>query len=212
MDLPLCPSPLPEDLNREIERMASFWARHPLRPRLARATVQSWDELVREWSEAGDVPLLVRKVSRGTLRGQVLRHDSGREIVPTDNSPASWLWLQAAAGKRMCLDDIRATLQRDELPVTMVVDGAMRDSEQVRYRCSRVSGPSTNALGWKLCHKHPVGLNGRGPLERRPIETLRAHLRTFLSPSNLFVVPLEIGGLGELTQFIEAIGREVDGL
>jgi hypothetical protein len=212
MSLPTCPSTLPDDLNQEIERLAAYWARHPLRPRLTLATVQAWDELVCEWAAADDLPLLVRKVSRGVLRGQALRHDSGRDIVPTDNSPASWVWLQAAAGRRMSLDDIRETLLRDELPVTMVVDGAMRASDQVRYRCSRVSGPSTNSLGWKLCHKHPVGLNGRGLLEQRPIEALRSHFRTFLSPSNLFVVPLEIGGLGELTQFIEAIGREVDGL
>lgn len=204
MTLARCPDPLPKDLVGQIEALASFWAAHPTRPRLPTQAIASWDALVREWADELSLPLLIRKVGRDTVRGKILEHQSGRELVCTDNSPAAWLYMQADAGLRMAPTDVRDALASDRIPMAMVMDSRMR--EEARYRCSRISGPSPNVLGWKLCHKRQVRLRGRGPVETRPIELLREHFIDFLSPSNMFLVPLNLGGLGELQEFIAAIG------
>ncbi len=105
------------------------------------------------------------------------------------------------------LEDIRSYLQRDEIPVAMVVDREM--VARSRYRCSKVAVPNPNKLRWKVCHRRKVALRGRGPVNQRSIDHLQAHFRDFLSPSNMFLVPLTLAGLGELPHFIKAIGDDL---
>ncbi len=208
--LPVCPDPLPSELNIQIEHVADLWAKSPARPRIAPAIARHWDDLIKAWSEDESLPLLVRKSESGIARGEIFLHESGRQLVSTDNSPASWSYMLAIAGERPDIARVSACLAADEIPVAMIVDREMR--ARSRYKCSRVSIPNPNSLGWKVCHKHRVALRGRGPLAQRRIEDLRSHFRDFLSPSNIFLVPLVLAGLGELPQFIAAIGRESGGL
>jgi hypothetical protein len=57
-----------------------------------------------------------------------------------------------------------------------------------------------------------IGLGGRDPLKHRHLLDLKLHFRDFLSPSNMFLVPKALGGLGELPQFIEALSDELQDL
>jgi hypothetical protein len=48
---------------------------------------------------------------------------------------------------------------------------------------------------------------GPTPLADVDVDRLREHFRKFMSPSNMFVIPLKYAGLGELPEFCEAIGQ-----
>jgi hypothetical protein len=156
------------------------------------------------------MPLLIRKSEKGIARGEVIVHDSGRVLISTDNSPASWSYLNAYSGLQPTLADVRRALDEDKIPVAMVIDREM--ALRSRYKCSRSLTPNPNKLGWKVCHKRGVRLSGRGPLKHRRLVDLQTHFRNFMSPSNMFLVPLSLGGLGEVPQFIEAIAFELHGL
>ena len=205
--LPSCPDPLPEDLDRELERLASLWAKHSVRPRLDAAVARYWDDLIRSWSVDPSLPLLIRKKEKGVARGEVILHESGRKLVLTHNSPASWSYMLAFAKAKPLLENIRSYLERDEIPVAMVVDRQM--VARSRYKCSRVKAANPNILRWKVCHRRKVALRGRGTVKHRDIAYLQSHFRDFLAPSNIFLVPLELDGLGELLHFIRAIGDDL---
>lgn len=51
-----------------------------------------------------------------------------------------------------------------------------------------------------------------GTMTALPIETLEAHHRLLLSPSNLFLVPLAWAGLAELPEVTAAIRRVTLGM
>jgi len=205
--LPRCPDPLPEDLDRELKRIGDLWAEHPVRPRLDAAVARHWDELVRSWSVDPELPLLIRKKQAGVARGEMVKHESGRQLVLTDNSPASWSYMLAFAREDPSLDNIRGYFERAEIPVAMVVDGQMHARAHYIAALADIANP--NVLGWKVCHRRRVALHGHGAVQNRDIAHLQSHLRNFLSPSNMFLVPLELAGLGELPHFIDAIGDDV---
>jgi hypothetical protein len=105
------------------------------------------------------------------------------------------------------LTEIRDWLDRNEIPVAMVVDREML--ARARYTCSKVTIANPNKLGWKVCHRRKLALRGKGSVKHRDIGYLQAHFRDFLSPSNMFLVPLALGGLGEIQHFIEAVTDDV---
>lgn len=201
--LPSCPDPLPADLDRELARLACLWAKHPARARLDPNVLRHWDDLIMSWSIEPTLPLLIRKSETGIARGEIFAHESGHELVLTDNSPASWSYMLACAGVCPSLNDVRNYFERDEIPVAMVTDREM--AARSHYKCSRGKIASPNVLGWKICHIQKVALRGRGPVKNREITHLQSHFRAFLAPSNMFLVPLVLSGLGELPHFIEAI-------
>jgi hypothetical protein len=200
--LPSCPNPLPRDIDREMKRLASLWAKHSARPRLDRAVAKHWDQLIESWIDNPRLPLLIRKKETGIARGQVIRHKSGRKLVLTDNSSASWSCMLAFAKQKPLLKDIQGYLKRDEIPVAMVTDRAMAQS---LYKCARSRALNPGILGWKVCHRQRVALRGKGTVKQRNIADLQSHFRQFLAPSNMFLVPLRLGGLGELPHFTQAI-------
>jgi len=151
-----------------------------------------------------EMPLLVRRSGAG--RGQLIRHVSGRGLVPADNSPAHWSLSLALQSEVPTLGDIRTLLERDLIPIAMIL--SRKEREQATYRCTR-SAVSLNELGRKVAHIEDVAL-GRGELETMPIASLRSHFLRFMMPSNMFVMPLEWAGLAELPRVIESI-KAVDG-
>ncbi|HNC85082.1 MAG TPA: hypothetical protein PK999_18665, partial [Nitrospira sp.] len=92
------------------------------------------------------------------------------------------------------------------IPVAMVVTAEMQ--ARATYKCSRSCFETPNKLGWKVCHIEPVGLHGRASITERPILELQGHFRRLLSPSNMFLVPLILAGLGEIPHFIKAVRCE----
>lgn len=56
---------------------------------------------------------------------------------------------------------------------------------------------------WKLCHIESVGFNTNIPIVDIEIADIKEHFRKYVSPKNMFVLPKEIGDLGEIAAFIE---------
>lgn len=185
-----------------MRELADAWARHPARPAPARAIATAWDATVDAWARADDLPLFVRK--HRDNRGHVLAHPSGRGLVPVDNSPAQWAYALACRGVTCTLDDVRALLAADEIPVAMIFKGAERAG--ARYRRTLGAGGTADA-GWKLGHIDGVGLRTAGLITALPIAALEAHHRLLLSPSNLFLVPLAWAGLAELPELTAEMRR-----
>ncbi len=144
------------------------------------------------------MPLYIRKV-RGN-KGSMLAHESGRSLVPVDNSPAQWACWLALNGERPALDQIRAWIAGDAIPVGLALSAA--EGRTAKYRCG-LAGVPINKRGWKVCHIEPVGL-GHGDIRTLPLYALHDHFRRNLDPGNLFVVPKAWAGLGEMPEMIEA--------
>ena len=159
------------------------------------------------WVEDPEMPLLIRK---GGMRGSVLSHSSGRIVVPTDNSPANWCFSTALQGRCPTLAETFMSLEAGHLPVAMMLK--REEAASARYRgtlCARMEPPNLNRFGWKVCHLEGLGLNDSRSLVELPLETLKEHLRKFLHPRNMFLVPLRYSGVGELPEFL-AVFRSSD--
>lgn len=196
-----CPTAVPEEIERFIIAAADAWAFSALRPKLSLEAAIHWDRVIREWLEDETVPLYVRKMSRN--RGQVIKHVTGRILIPADNSPAHWSYCAAFSDLRPSLTDIKRLIDNDEIPVAMAM--STQERQAARYRCMRSSFRNPNRLNWKVCHKQPVALRSRGHISQMPIDVIRRHFYDFLLPSNMFLVPKKLSGLGEVPQFIEVM-------
>ena len=199
---------LPAEMATLLAQLGEIWAHASDRPQVAKPVNHAWDALINDWI-VSDLPLVIRKGGRN--RGTEFRHQSGRQLVVADNSPAHCAFSCAIRGETYDIDGIHGLLERDEIPFAL----ATKKLEKATMRYKRTLGArdSVNKRGWKLCHIDNVGLSTKTPLEAVPIETLCAHFRRFLAPSNQFVVPLRWGGLGEVSEFVEGVRKfELQGL
>ncbi len=96
--------------------------------------------------------------------------------------------------------------ERDQIPVAL----ALEKSEKgvATYKCCLPGRGNLNKRGWKLCHIEGVGLLERKETGELPIEKLEDRFRKLLSPRNMFVVPKDRSGLGELPEMIAAVRKE----
>jgi len=205
MPFPIAPDLLPEGMNNRVEELARIWSQSASRPTPSSRVVQHWNQLIENWVNDAGLPLLVRKFDNN--RGSVLQHESGRFIVPVDNSPAPWALSRAVAEEEPTLEEIRNAFAADAIPVAMAMSGPERAS--ARYRCNLTSMGlgSPNGAGWKVCHIKRVGLAGTIPIGALPEPQLREHFRRLMAPGNMFVIPKKYSGLGELPEFCDAISR-----
>ena len=189
-----------------FNQLARLWRDSAIRPRVANQVLLQWDKVIDEWIAAEDLPLLVRKFGPDGGRGSVIRHTTGREIVPTDNTPANWSLALALNEKCPSITEIRALVESGNIPVAMAFKRAER--AVARFIGTRAASADLNALGWKVCHKTSIGGVGRGSLSQLPIDVLVRHFRAFLAPSNMFLVPKSRAGLGELPEVTAAMRGE----
>jgi hypothetical protein len=196
-----CPELLPSDLSSLIESLGHAWAAHPSRPRISAHVFLHWSKLLAEWARAEDLPLFIRKQSNN--RGSVVVHDSGRSLVPCDNSPAHWAYVLASKGECPSLNDIRTLLANDSIPVAMI----QRTIEHpiAKYHCTLSNEFNVNLFGWKLAHIEGVGLKTRMSISTIPIERLAAQFLSLMAPANMFVVPLAWAGIAEIKVVIQAV-------
>lgn len=199
--IPACPDPIPPEMDELLLRLAQMWRDAPSRPRVALSVCAAWDGLLLQWQQS-DLPLLIRQVRKEMARGEALSHVSGRTIIPTDNTTANWVLSQALEGLCPTISDIALKFAQRSMPVAMMFKGKA-ESDRAWQKGTR-EGVLLNALGWKVCHIEPVGL-GRGDLLQRPLSELQDHFFKFLSPTNMFVVPKALGGMGELPHFVSAM-------
>ena len=202
-NIPTCPSILPFALEEPLRQFANSWVNSEYRPKPASDILNHWDQLIREWAECKDLPLFIRKPTLG--RGQYLKHVSGRDFVPVDNSPPHWSLIQALKGQKPTLFEIREAIDKDLIPVAMILKKTEKESARLTH--TRTQGENLNHHGWKLAHIEPVGLNTRIDLKDVPLSTLKEHFIKLMSPSNMFLIPLSLAGLAETEIMIEAIRK-----
>lgn len=194
------------DMDQPLRSLASEWAASPHRPRAAGQVLTSWDVLIEEWL-ASDLPLLCRTPNWG--RGAEEIHPSDRILTFADNTPAHWAMALALKGETPSLADVRVLFDTGAMPLAF----AIKASEKARLKFARGGLSSKiriNRDGWKVCHVSRAGMGLAGHPVSQPITAIEAHFRRFMSPRNMFLVPLVLGGLGEAPQMIDAI-RAVDG-
>lgn len=207
-DIPPVSDNITRCLGDKIAKIGSYWAEHPERP-LPKIDVRThWEKLIGDWAKADSLPLYVRKANRN--RGSIIRHKSGRSLVPTDNSPARWAFVLACKGDKPSLEKIKNMVRRDRIPIAMAF--SREERRRARYRCtlSEMKKDYPNSAGWRVAHINPVGLKvGESP-KQLDIQTLKEHFVRLMAPSNMFVVPNGYAGLAELPEFWQQI-KSTDG-
>ncbi len=196
-----CPEELPPDLSSLVESFGRAWAESPARPRPSPSVIKHWSELLAGWAGAIDLPLFVRKHANN--RGSTVIHDSGRVLVPTDNSPAHWAYILASRGECPSLDDIRTMLAKDIIPVVMIQKAV--EKPWAKYHCSLGKQFNVNEFGWKLAHIEKVGLHSRTALDIVSLDRLIIQFLRLMTPANMFVVPLAWAGIAEIDSVMQAI-------
>jgi hypothetical protein len=207
-DLPVAPE-LPKEQKDVIAELGKLWAENPERPRPERDVRKRWEKLVEDWAETDSLPLYVRK-ARGN-RGRIIPHDTGRSLVPTDNSPATWAFVLACTDKTPTLKEIRDMVDGDRIPIAFTLPKAEQSEEGYKYTLTDLRKDYPNSARWKFAHIEPVRLMRRGALAKLDISELENHFKKLMTPSNMFLVLKEYSGLAELPEFREQIKRTNDG-
>ena len=183
-----------------LRRLASHWRESPTRPQITGHDALVWHGLIQDWIEDRTMPLLIRRPRYG--RGREVAHPSGRILVPTDDTPAMYLLSLAMEHRRPSPGGLQKVLEAGRLPVASSLTEDERKQARYTGTLEEMDAPNLHELGYSVCHISQVGLR-RVPLQERTEVELVAHTLLFLSPVNMFVVPKEYEGLGELPEFIE---------
>jgi len=194
-------SSMPDEISQALRRIGAIWAASPVRPRIGFDVKKHWDALVEQWA-ASDLPLIVR---RSGVRGNPIRHASGRTIILADNSPSQWAFTKAYDGAEFSVEDIRGLLAAERMPFAMVLKG--EEKQKSAFKCTLDRLDAVNTYRWKLCHIHEVGLKSRVPTAELPLERLIRHFCLLLRPSNHFLVPMAWSGVGEVPEVIAEIAQ-----
>ena len=192
------PTEVPTEIKIQINELAKTWKKCPYRPRVTQEVEQVWNRFLSSWVES-NLPLLIRKPKNN--RGHVIKHYTGRELVPVDNSPSHWAYSLALRGECPSL----TSLDMDDIPVAMVFKGLERENAIYTRTKQEIN---LNSLGWKVCHIDSVGLNTQNNISDIDIKILKNHFIKLLDPGNMFLLPKSIGALGEIDVFIREISNK----
>lgn len=195
-DLPECPEAFSSELTRPLEEFAGAWVHSDERPSPDPEVLKEWNSLLENWIAEEDLPLLVR---RSKSRGHLIQHESGRMVVPADNSPATWVYGLALQGQCPTVEGIRSAFDADEIPIAFIQGGEER--RDAKFERTLASRENLNKEDWKLAHIHPIGL-GEVEVSKIDKERLEAHFQEFLSPVNMFLIPQKWSGLGEIPEVL----------
>ena len=188
------------EIKTKITELGSLWKHSKNNPQslVSESTLEEWDQLILKWAEDENLPLIIR---RSGTRGQEFKHPSGRKIIISDNTFALWVYHNVLSNQTFTIGEIKSMLNNNEVPMVY----ALKKEEKGITRHTKTLGKYSLSEGdskWKLCHIIPVGLNSRKGIEEFDIETIKKHVINYANPRNIFVVPKEIGGLGEIQVFI----------
>lgn len=185
-----------EEIRMKIREIGRLWRNSPSNPQINDDVLKDWNNLIEEWIADKNMPLIIRKET--SKRGQAFMHPCGREIIVSDNTAAIWVYSNVLKGKVFTLSQVKELLKRNELPVIFM------QTEEIRAKAKYTKQLGSYALsGWKLCHIQSVGLNTNKSIEELNISEIEDHFRKYANPNNMFVLPKEIGYLGEIDVFIE---------
>ena len=183
-------------LNELIEPLRDLgdrWAQSVNRPRPSKNALNKWDRLLKLWVGKKDLPLLMRKSGR---RGEADICSNGRKVLFTDNSPANWALGLALNGTVPSIGSWSETDVRSNVPFEFTKKQGFKLID-------------LNKAGWKICHIEPVSDRRRRKIGDIPPEEIETAFLRFLSPANMFLIPKEISGAGEIQEVINAV-RDFD--
>ena len=185
-----------ENIRMKIKEIGILWRNSPNNPQIDVKILENWNNLIEEWIANKDMPLIIRKET--SKRGQTFNHPCGREIIVSDNTVAIWVFSNVLNGKVFTLSDIKDLLQNNELPMVFMA------TKEIKAKAKYTKSLGSYALSnWKVCHIKPVGFNTNTSIEDLEISDIEDHFRKYANPNNMFVLPKEIGYLGEIDVFIE---------
>lgn len=187
------------NIRNKIRELGCLWRLSERNLRISKDVLTSWNRLIEEWIEDETMPLIVRKNSQ---RGREFIHLSGRKIIVSDNTFAVWIYHNALNGKTFDIPEIKSKLNNNEIP--MVYALSVEEKKFAKYtKTLGISSLSDSETKWKLCHIEPVGLKTRKSLDSLDINDIVESFKRFANPMNMFILPKEIGGLGEVQEFID---------
>ena len=185
-----------EEIRMKIKELGTLWHNSPNNPQIEVDVLENWNNLIEEWIADKDMPLIIRKDTN--KRGQSFVHPSGREVIVSDNTVAIWVYSNVLKGIVFTLSQIKELLSHKELPMVFMA------TKEIKANAKYTKPLGSYALSnWKLCHIHPVGFNTNTNIEDLKIYDIEDHFRKYVNPNNMFVLPKEIGYLGEIDVFIE---------
>ena len=185
-----------DGIREKIREIGRLWRMSEHNPHIDNDVLQNWEHVIDEWIVDTNMPLIIRKDTN--KRGQSFIHPSGREIIVSDNTFAIWVYYCVMNGKTYTFSQLKEMLSSNEIPMVF-----MRTKDILE------KGKYTKPLGvyslpeWKLCHIEPVGFNSNKSIEELDIKDIQEHFRKYANPNNMFVLPKEIGDLGEIQIFID---------
>lgn len=187
------------NIREKIKELGQLWKDSDNRLRVSSDVLKKWDNLISEWIEDKTMPLIIRK---GTNRGQELTHSTGRIIIISDNTFALWVYRNVLDGNTFTLSELKEKLVNNEIP--MVYALSKGDKQKAKYtKTLGKDALSNTSERWKLCHIKPVGINSRKSICDLDINDVIEYFKRYANPMNMFVLPKEIGGLGEIQEFID---------
>ena len=185
-----------EKIRMKIKEIGTLWRNSPNNPQIDVEVLENWSNLIEEWIADKDMPLIIRKETN--KRGQSFVHPCGREIIVSDNTVAIWAYSNVLKGTVFTLSQIKELLSQKELPVVFMA------TKDIKAKAKYTKPLGSYALSdWELCHIQPVGFNTHTSIEDLEISDIEDHFRKYVNPNNMFVLPKEIGYLGEIDVFIE---------
>lgn len=186
------------EIIQEINTLGKLW--ESSQKCISKDVLNSWNDLISEWIEDESMPLIIRK---SNCRGQeFINEKTGRKIIVSDNAFAVWVYRNVLEGKTYTLLEIKNKLINNEIPMVYALSKA--DKEKAKY--TKPLGKDAISDGdnkWKLCHIERVGLGTRQKIEQIDIETIKEKFKKYVNPMNMFLLPIDIGGLGEIREFID---------
>ena len=184
------------DIREKIREIGRLWRLSEHNPHIDKDVLQNWEHVIDEWIADPNIPLIIRKNT--SKRGQSFFHPSGREIIVSDNTFAIWVYYCVMNSKTYTLSQLKELLSCNEIPMVFMQTKDILEKGKYTRPLGAYSLPE-----WKLCHIEPVGFNSNKSIEGLDIRDIQNHFRRYANPCNMFVLPKEIGYLGEIQVFID---------
>ena len=185
-----------DDIREKIREIGKIWRMSKHNPHIESSVLQHWENVIEKWAEDDSMPLIVRKDTKN--KGRSFSHPCGREIIVSDNTFAIWVYYNVINNITYTLSQLKEMLFKNEIPMVFIAT-----KEVLKY------GKYTKALGahslsnWKVCHIEPIGFNDKRHITELSIASIKEHFIKYANPYNIFILPKEIGDLGEIEVFID---------
>lgn len=185
-----------DEIKTKIKEIGRLWRESKHNPVILTDVLVSWNETIDNWIKDCDMPLIVRKETK--KKGQSLTHPCGREIIISDNSFAIWVFGRAMNNETFSISQLKKMLYNNEIPIVMMQTKEIKEKGKYTMPLG-----SYSLSGWKVCHIEPVGFNTNKPIEELNINQIENHFRKYANPNNMFLLPKDLGPLGEIKLFID---------